>query len=485
MRVYIHAMRLLRPDTTRRSAPLLRAAVALLCLGGLATPALAQVEDSPSQYWTLEKQRLDRMRESQTPRIQQRPTHLIRRAAPVKGFARTVPGTTPETPAPGAAPVDPTAPDASPAGDTPVAPAPDRPIEATAPPAAVPDTTPAPAPSAQAPIRAEKASVAVLGDSLGQLLGVGLTESFSDRTDIALLRKAKENSGLVRDDYYDWQKAARDLLDGREKVDLAIMMIGSNDRQQLREGGQNYDARSPRWKEIYTARARTLATMFRDKKVPLIWVGLPVMNSERLNTDILEFNEIYKTVAAEAGATYVDIWEAFADDRGQFSTYGPDVNGQMARLRSGDGIHFTKAGARKLAHFVEGDIRRVLEGLKPPVDPAAAVAAIATTPTETPALDRPALAPVTPEQPPEVSATPRAEPAAPTPPPPVLRPAAGPVVPLTAPPLSPGGRLASATTRAGRLGDAEAAHVVEEGLVQGKPLDARPGRADDFAWPRP
>ena len=39
---------------------------------------------------------------------------------------------------------------------------------------------------------------------------------------------------------------------------------------------------------------------------------------------------------------------------------GPDFEGQIRRLRSGDGIYFTKAGARKLAHYVEREILRSL-----------------------------------------------------------------------------------------------------------------------------
>jgi hypothetical protein len=177
---------------------------------------------------------------------------------------------------------------------------------------------------------------------------------------------------------------------------------------------------------------------------------------------MLDFNEIYKAAVAEAGGTYVDVWEAFADDRGQFSSYGPDVNGQMVRLRASDGVHFTKAGARKLAHFVEGDIRRILEKTKPALDPAA-VAAVGGG-----AIEIPALAPL-----------PKAPIVAP-----VVRPAAGAVVPLTAPPISPGGRLLTSARQLTRVADPDAALVVDHSLVQGRPQEARPGRADDFSWPR-
>ena len=48
-----------------------------------------------------------------------------------------------------------------------------------------------------------KAVIAVLGDNLGQLLSLGLSEAYGDKPEIAVMRRTKENSGLVREDYYD------------------------------------------------------------------------------------------------------------------------------------------------------------------------------------------------------------------------------------------------------------------------------------------
>jgi hypothetical protein len=300
--------------------------------------------------------------------------------------------------------------------------------------------------------------VAVVGDSLGQLLGQGLGETLADRPDVAILRRAKENSGLVRDDYFDWVQAVRDLLAGKDRIDFAVMMIGSNDRQVLRDADGSHEPRSQKWLETYANRIEAIASAFRERKIPLVWVGLPVLKSERLAEDALAFNELYRAHAGKFGATYLDIWEAFADESGAYSASGPDINGQIVKLRTADGIHFTKAGARKLAHFVEPEIRRNL-GEIPSV-----------TPPATPDLGQPPAAP-------EVAA-PGAEELAP------VKPVAGPVLPLTAPGLAPGGELAARSepskpprTHAGRL--------IERVLSEGRPLDPKPGRVDDFSWPRP
>ncbi len=59
--------------------------------------------------------------------------------------------------------------------------------------------------------------VAVLGDTLGQLLSGGLGEAFEDKPEIAVRRLGKESSGLVRTDYYDWPKAAREIAAGTKR----------------------------------------------------------------------------------------------------------------------------------------------------------------------------------------------------------------------------------------------------------------------------
>ncbi len=299
--------------------------------------------------------------------------------------------------------------------------------------------------------------VAVLGDSLAQLLGQGLGEAFENRPEVAILRKAKENSGLVRDDFHDWTKAASDLLASGEKIDFAVMLVGSNDRQILRDANGSYEPGSPEWQTAYAQRIEVIAALFRDKKIPLIWVGLPILKSERLSADAMAFNEFYRAYAEKSGATYLDIWEVFADEAGRYTAVGPDINGQNVRLRAADGVHFTKAGARKLAHFVEPAIRHHLGEVQPKSEPG-----------------------VTPDGTPEVANVPDPQGGETLPKP---KPVAGPVLSLTSPVLAPGGELATRMTAAkAKSNDAEI--IIEQTLQQGRPLAPKPGRADDYSWPR-
>ena len=122
---------------------------------------------------------------------------------------------------------------------------------------------------------------------------------------------------------------------------------------------------------------------------------------------------------------------------------GPDFEGQMRRLRTGDGVYFTKAGARKLAHYVEREIRRYMNNRAVPV-------ALPTGP----------IGPTS-----DVKSA--------------VRPIAGPVLPLT---VSTGNNdeLAGGNDNRPVHSDAIAASV----LVKGDSVPAPAGRADDFKWPR-
>jgi len=320
--------------------------------------------------------------------------------------------------------------------------------------------------------------VATVGDTLGLLLANGLKDGFSDRPDVAILRKGKESSGLVRDDFFDWPKAAKEIAADAQKINVAVVMLGSNDRQAIQQGGESYEPLSPRWREIYAARVDAVIAAFKEKNIPIIWVGLPVMKNERLSADMAQINEIYKARAAHAGVAYVDLWDALTDEHGQYSAFGPDINGQIVKLRSADGVHFTEAGARSVAHFVEGEIKKYYDAYRQQAPVADAPAAPEPeTATSATAPQQPAAAPA--DGQPIIFRSPVGGPsAAPTLP---ERPAVGPTQQLT------GAATATELARRAPAGKAPDAGAPAQALtrhvfVEGGDQSPRENRADDYSW---
>jgi hypothetical protein len=308
--------------------------------------------------------------------------------------------------------------------------------------------------------------VSVLGDSLGILAAQGLVDAFADKPEISIADQARDLSGLTRDDYYDWPKAARDMIAAKTQIDLVVIMIGINDLQPLKDGGETLDPLSDKWRAIYGQRVENFLTPFRDAHIPVLWVGLPSMNDDHFNSQVIALNAIDREHAEKAGAKYVDIWDAFADQSGQYAAFGPDVDGQNSKLRSGpNGIYLTKAGSRKLAHFLEADIRKAFDKTRPQAD-------IASLPPDIEQEADDINAQIRREMGAEKT---EAAGQAPTP-----KPLAGPILSLTAQPASAHGELIEA------LGATTGARAGEQIRVLrvGEAPAPQPGRADDFTWTR-
>jgi uncharacterized protein len=207
-----------------------------------------------------------------------------------------------------------------------------------------------------------------------------------------------------------------------------------------------YEFRSDRWVELYSKKIEEMIGILKSRGVPVLWVGLPAVRGPKATADTLFLDSLYRDAAGKAGITYVDVWDGFVDEAGRFLQQGPDFEGQIRRLRSLDGVYFTRPGARKLAHYVEREITRLLATRSTPF----------TLPSE----------PATPDA--------NALPGQPAP-----RPLAGPILPLVASSVGTDQLLGGPGSRPAAV-DALAART----LVKGEPLAPPAGRADDFAWPR-
>jgi hypothetical protein len=201
--------------------------------------------------------------------------------------------------------------------------------------------------------------VLVVGDFIAGSLGDGLIEAFKTTPGIIVDKRTNGSSGLVRDDYYDWPASLPGLI-AETKPALVVISLGANDRQQMTIAGEKEKFRSDAWTKEYETRVERIAAIAHEGNKPMLWMGMPAFQSSALTADMTTLNGIYRASAEKTGGTFVDIWDGFVDEGGKFVTSGSDINGQQVRLRGSDGINFTPAGKRKLAFYVEKEIRRIL-----------------------------------------------------------------------------------------------------------------------------
>ncbi|MDO9417300.1 SGNH/GDSL hydrolase family protein [Pararhizobium sp.] len=203
--------------------------------------------------------------------------------------------------------------------------------------------------------------VLVVGDFIAAGLGEGLAVGFAASPGIVIQTRTEGSSGIVRDDYYNWQIELPKLITELQPAAI-VVALGSNDRQAFRTMLQEEKFGSEPWRTEFSSRVTALTEIGRKSQLPVLWVGMPAFQSSSMTDDMVTLNGIFRTESEKAGGQFVDIWDGFVDETGKFIITGSDINGQQVRLRGSDGINMTKAGKRKMAFYVEKDIIRLLGG---------------------------------------------------------------------------------------------------------------------------
>ena len=198
--------------------------------------------------------------------------------------------------------------------------------------------------------------VAVFGDSLGDGVWQGLYAAFKADGNVDVFKRSRGGTGFTRKSRNNPATRAKSVVKN-DGVHIAVVMVGVNDLQSLRKDGKRYKMGTDEWRDIYGERVDQFIKDMKSSRVAIYWVGLPIMRKAKHNQDMQILNEVYREKAFVNGIKFVDTWNGFADQFGRFSPYGPDLTGQVRRLRAPDGVHFTGKGYRKLAHFVEREIR--------------------------------------------------------------------------------------------------------------------------------
>ncbi|HEX4892254.1 MAG TPA: GDSL-type esterase/lipase family protein [Hyphomicrobiaceae bacterium] len=205
---------------------------------------------------------------------------------------------------------------------------------------------------------AEVYRIQVYGDTLAEGLVGGLTEALEDEHRIQLQRRHRAIAGLLRGDGEDDARAIEFEL-GREPPHIAVVMLGVADRVPIRtSSGRRAVIGSEEWRAEYGRRLDRIMRVFRKKGITVYWVSLPIMRRQDVTDDVRVMGGVMRERALVNNVRFIDVLASFADEDGSYTAYGPDIAGKNRLLRQQDGIHFTPAGYRKLAHFVERELLR-------------------------------------------------------------------------------------------------------------------------------
>jgi hypothetical protein len=199
--------------------------------------------------------------------------------------------------------------------------------------------------------------VGVFGDDFARGLLAGLTAAFNSDVRLNIQKQVTPIAGIAMRNF-DAKVTALEKAIAAQPFNIAIVMAGQDDRVSIKtDDDKRLPIGSEAWMIEYTRRIDRLMRVFKTRSAAVYWVGLPNLARTDANDLAQRINDAIRERAYLNGFKYIDAYQGFTDDNGGYSAYGPDLDGAIRLLRLRDGVNFTDAGNRKLAHFVEKELR--------------------------------------------------------------------------------------------------------------------------------
>jgi hypothetical protein len=221
---------------------------------------------------------------------------------------------------------------------------------------ALPDQTAAPAAATESPpekpIRPAVQRILFAGDSMMQgIAPLMMRELKSTHPDWLLRNESQQSTGLTVKRRLDWvEKIKKEIV--QHQLTTVVVFLGPNDPWDIYERRQVIRFPSPEWTSIYSARVSEICEFAREKKVHLIWVGLPAMKEKRVQRGAVVQNLIFLDNMKRYGFDFVSTEELIGRLDQPYVRHATDATGKKINLRADDGIHFSPQGLQRIASAV-------------------------------------------------------------------------------------------------------------------------------------
>ena len=173
-------------------------------------------------------------------------------------------------------------------------------------------------------------------------------------------------------------------MDGKDFT-AAIVLIGMNDRRDMKTDAAPLAYGTPEWDGAYKARVDALLEALKTRNVKIFWMGEPPMGDALYDADMQKITALQKERVAAKGATFIDLRTPFAGPDGKYTDRGLDDTGSPRRLRESDGVTFFKQGNNRLGQIalaaLKANAPTVTTAAAPPAEVAPLPQIIATPDT--------------------------------------------------------------------------------------------------------
>ena len=218
--------------------------------------------------------------------------------------------------------------------------------------------------------------ILIIGDAMGGGMGGGLTRMAAAETGYQVVNRFNEASALSRPDRYDWAAAIPKMMEGKN-FSAAVVLIGLNDRQDIRTPTGRLPFNSPEWIAAYKANVDAVIDALLAQDVKIIWLGQPPMGDPAYDADMQVISALQKERAIAKNITFVELRAPFLGPDGRYSQRGPDDTGIDQKLRQNDGVTFFKLGNNRIGQIVLAALKNGAPPPTAPLTPSSTLVAVA------------------------------------------------------------------------------------------------------------
>jgi LysM repeat protein len=207
-----------------------------------------------------------------------------------------------------------------------------------------------PAQKAQGQIQTRR--MLLVGDSLSIGLGQQLEMVLAGQPGVRFSHLGKVSSGLANPAFFDWNVHLTELV-AAQHPDTVLIMVGANDDKPLPgPDGKSLPFGVKAWDAAYAARLAKLHAIIRagNADASVFYLGVPIMADPAFDKKMIHISALIADTAEKLpGASYIDVRGVLADASGAFAPMARTADGDVTKLRAGDGVHISGIGSRLLA----------------------------------------------------------------------------------------------------------------------------------------
>jgi hypothetical protein len=171
------------------------------------------------------------------------------------------------------------------------------------------------------------------------------------------------STGISRPDVFNWPDHI--LSEARsQNAGAVVLTFGANDDQAIESpDGKVQRFGTDGWVKEYRRRVGGLMDALAAQGRKVFWIGIPIVRDPARWTHYQLIDQIYRTeAAARPGKVYfLDTTPLFVGPGGGYADYLPDSSGRVTKVRADDGIHFERAGGRRIANALLAKLRSLYD----------------------------------------------------------------------------------------------------------------------------